>query len=102
MMLVPWLLLAGFGSIAVASFWYLQLDLAALVSADSAHKMLHYAAGFFPPEIAPAFLARMFSPRRRGWRWPCPPPDALAGSCVRRRGCYSIFCVQSRNWSGRH
>jgi len=59
-MLVPWLLLGGFVLVAAASFWYLQLDLAALVSADGGHQMLQYAAGFFPPELAPAFLARMF------------------------------------------
>ena len=59
MMLVPWLLLGGFLLATATSFWYLQLDLAALVSTDGGHKMLQYAAGFFPPELAPAFLARM-------------------------------------------
>ena len=38
------------------SFWYLKLDLAGLVSAESRGYMANYVGKFFPPDLSSAFL----------------------------------------------
>jgi phosphonate transport system permease protein len=55
----PWLVLAGFVLAAAASYAYLGVDFAALLTGDGARQMAAFARGFYPPETAPAFLARV-------------------------------------------
>lgn len=43
----------------IASLSYLELNLAALFSAQSAGEMASYAAGFFPPDTSPAWLGQL-------------------------------------------
>jgi phosphonate transport system permease protein len=43
-----------------ASFLYLQLDLASLLTEDSRAQMLDYAAAFFPPDTSSVWLARLW------------------------------------------
>jgi phosphonate transport system permease protein len=55
----PWTVLGGCAAAAAASFAYLGVDFVALFSGDSAREMAAFARGFYPPEVAPAFLARV-------------------------------------------
>jgi phosphonate transport system permease protein len=50
--------LAGLLGLVVASFWSLDLQWAAFLGPDALASMGKFGAGFFPPETAPAFLAR--------------------------------------------
>ncbi|SDR87737.1 phosphonate transport system permease protein [Halopseudomonas xinjiangensis] len=43
----------------LASFRYLDLELASLFSSESGGHMFSYVGGFFPPETAPAWLAQI-------------------------------------------
>ena len=53
-----WATLAGLLAAVVASFAYLGVDYRALLSAESLGLMGRFIAGFFPPDLSPAFLAR--------------------------------------------
>jgi phosphonate transport system permease protein len=55
----PWAVLGAFAAASAASFAYLGVDFVALLTGDSARQMAAFAAGFFPPETSPAFLARV-------------------------------------------
>jgi phosphonate transport system permease protein len=54
----PWAVLGAFAFAAAASFAYLGVDFVALLSGDSARQMAAFAAGFYPPDATPEFLAR--------------------------------------------
>lgn len=58
MVLAPWLVLGAFALATAASFAFLGVDFIALLTGDSAAQMARFAAGFFPPDLSPAFLAR--------------------------------------------
>jgi phosphonate transport system permease protein len=55
----PWAVIGGFAAAAAASFAFLGVDFVALFSGDSLRQMSVFASGFFPPELAPAFLRRV-------------------------------------------
>lgn len=55
----PWLVLACMAAAVAASFWYLALDLSGLLSREGLAQMARFASGFFPAELAPAFLAQV-------------------------------------------
>jgi phosphonate transport system permease protein len=54
----PWAVVGSFLVAAGASFWYLGVDFIALLSGESARQMAAFAAGFYPPDTTPEFLAR--------------------------------------------
>lgn len=54
----PWAVLGGLAVAAAASFAYLGVDFVALFSGESARQMAAFAAGFYPPDTAPEFVAR--------------------------------------------
>jgi len=54
----PWAVIGGFLVAAAASFGYLGVDFIALFSGESARQMAAFAAGFYPPDTTPEFLAR--------------------------------------------
>ncbi|MDA0224569.1 MAG: phosphonate ABC transporter, permease protein PhnE [Proteobacteria bacterium] len=56
--IAPWFVLAAFGLATAASFAFLGVDFVSLLTGDSATQMARFAAGFFPPDMSPAFLAR--------------------------------------------
>ncbi|WP_414719008.1 PhnE/PtxC family ABC transporter permease [Variovorax sp.] len=51
--------LAGVLAAVVASFAWLALDLRALFTAEALASMAHFVAEFFPPDLSPAFLAKV-------------------------------------------
>ncbi|OGA20043.1 MAG: phosphonate ABC transporter, permease protein PhnE [Betaproteobacteria bacterium RIFCSPLOWO2_02_FULL_67_19] len=54
----PWAVLAAAVAASAASFAYLGVDFIALFTGDSASQMARFAAGFFPPDLSPEFVAR--------------------------------------------
>ncbi|HET9041849.1 MAG TPA: phosphonate ABC transporter, permease protein PhnE [Burkholderiales bacterium] len=54
----PWAVVGAFLAAAAASFAYLGVDFVALLTGESARQMAAFAAGFFPPDASPEFLAR--------------------------------------------
>jgi len=54
----PWAVIGGFLVAAAASFAYLGVDFIALLSGESVRQMAAFAAGFYPPDTTPEFLAR--------------------------------------------
>lgn len=50
--------LLALAALVVASFWSLDLQWAAFLGVDALASMGRFALGFFPPEAAPAFLAK--------------------------------------------
>ena len=54
----PWAVIGSVLVAAAASFWYLGVDFIALFSGESARQMAAFAAGFYPPDTTPEFLAR--------------------------------------------
>lgn len=50
---------AGLAMLVVASFWSLDLQWAQFLSLEAAAAMGRFLAEFFPPDLAPAFLARV-------------------------------------------
>jgi phosphonate transport system permease protein len=54
----PWAVIGGSLAAAAASFAYLGVDFIALLSGESARQMAAFAAGFYPPDTTPEFLAR--------------------------------------------
>lgn len=53
-----WAVLAGLIGLVVASFWSLDLQWSAFLGADALASMGRFIAGFFPPELAPGFVAK--------------------------------------------
>lgn len=54
----PWVVLAATVAASVASFAYLGVDFIGLLTGESASQMARFAAGFFPPDLSPEFVAR--------------------------------------------
>lgn len=54
----PWAVFGAALAAAAASFAYLGVDFVALLTGESARQMAAFAAGFFPPDASPEFLAR--------------------------------------------
>jgi phosphonate transport system permease protein len=54
----PWAVIGAFTAAVAASFAYLGTDLVGLLTGESARQMSAFAAGFFPPDLSPEFLAR--------------------------------------------
>jgi phosphonate transport system permease protein len=50
---------AAIAAAIVASFWYLGIDLSGLFSAQSLAHMGKFIAEFFPPDLSPAFVAKV-------------------------------------------
>ena len=53
-----WAVLAGLVALVVASFWSLKLQWSAFLGLDAMASMGRFVAGFFPPQLAPGFLAK--------------------------------------------
>ncbi len=49
----------GLLALVVASFWSLDLQWSQFVSREAAHSMGRFIGEFFPPDVAPAFLAKV-------------------------------------------
>ncbi len=54
-----WLIVLGLLTAIIASFVYLDLDLAALLQGDSPAQMAHFAAGFMPPDLSATLLRQV-------------------------------------------
>jgi phosphonate transport system permease protein len=57
--LVHYILIAAIAGAVCASFAYLGLDFSGMLSAESTGQMGKYVAAFFPPDVAPAYLAQI-------------------------------------------
>ncbi|MBL8516578.1 MAG: phosphonate ABC transporter, permease protein PhnE [Betaproteobacteria bacterium] len=52
-------MVAGLVLLTIASFWSLDLDFAALFSADSRQSMLRFVSEFFPPDFSAPFMKKV-------------------------------------------
>lgn len=59
MRLMRWLLAVALIALTWASFEYLSLDLAQLLTADARTQMWKYVVSFFPPDLSAAYLRRV-------------------------------------------
>ncbi|KQV91904.1 ABC transporter permease [Pelomonas sp. Root1237] len=53
-----WAVLAGLAVLVAASFWSLNLQWSAFLGVDALASMGRFGMSFFPPQLAPAFLAK--------------------------------------------